>query len=151
MLPMSVQDIARVRFSEDVYRVQGLRADSLSLFMHHANLQAERDVLLFDNTKGIVLASTQQKLDGKGNIYMAGKITLYAKERSFNSVPNYTLMHFEQEKSAIIRFENMEVIRTQTDRFERLLIAGHVQNIEILKQVFGTLQSGCIAVIFCQF
>jgi len=66
VLPATVQDIVRVRFEEDLFRIQGIRADSLSLLMHHANLRADLQLLVFDNTKGVVTAAAQQRIDGQG-------------------------------------------------------------------------------------
>ncbi len=45
-------------YNDSAYKVGGLRSDSLSLFMHHANIHADLNCIVFDNTKGILLAAT---------------------------------------------------------------------------------------------
>lgn len=45
-----------------------LRIDSFSFFIQHSNIIPGSRILLFDNTKGLVLGTIAKKLDGKGNI-----------------------------------------------------------------------------------
>lgn len=56
---LTLNQLCAIQHKENPYRVAGLRPDSLSLLMHHAYIKPNIDCLLFDNTRGIVLAGLQ--------------------------------------------------------------------------------------------
>lgn len=101
--------------------------------------------MLFDNTRGIVLGAVQQKLNG------SGKIVAQNNEKGFSGFQNFQLMNLNPQDNQSIWFETLPAIGAFSNRFDRLIVAGHTQNLEILQHAFAGLKTGAILVFFSQF
>lgn len=45
-----------------------MRSDSLALFLHLSNIEANSNIVLIEKTKGLVFAGVAQRLNGKGTL-----------------------------------------------------------------------------------
>ena len=100
-----------------------LRFDSLSLFLHHASIIPESNILIIEKTKGLILAGVNERLNAKGKITYA----FYEEtKKPLDQIAIFSQMNFCKNDNSHIKLVEFEELltfdETKTDLFTQFFL-----------------------------